>query len=213
MRVALPDITLQEAIKQVKNGIRMWRTGAPYLDQGDTPHCVGYGFTHGMNAAPVGRTLGSVFAEKIYARALQLDEFPGEEDSGTSVRAGAKALLEQNLGCEYRWGIFPDGSPDFDAIQIALLVKGVVVVGTSWMTKMFYPDPKGLLSVTGSDEGGHCYAITGIDMKKKRYRIRNSWGHDWGIAGSAWIEIDAMHLLLSNEGEACIILDKPAVKK
>lgn len=35
--------------------------------------------------------------------------------------------------------------------------------------------------------GGHAVVITGYDQQKKRFKLRNSWGPDWGDSGYFWL--------------------------
>jgi len=38
--------------------------------------------------------------------------------------------------------------------------------------------------------GGHCIVLCGYDMNKKMFKIRNSWGANWGQHGYFWASFD-----------------------
>ncbi len=98
----------------------------------------------------------------IYKRAQQLDIWPGENYSGTSVLGGAKAVkeLKNNVGesyiSEYRWAFGIE-----DLIR-ALAYQGPVVLGLNWYAGMFNSDTAGWLRVTGALVGGHCLLALGV---------------------------------------------------
>jgi C1A family cysteine protease len=52
--------------------------------------------------------------------------------------------------------------------------------------------------------GGHAYVINGIDIDKKLFRIKNSWGQRWGKNGFAFISFTDMEKLIRENGEICI---------
>jgi C1A family cysteine protease len=52
---------------------------------------------------------------------------------------------------------------------------------------------KGVLDVPKPDEkllGGHCVVAVGYSDEKKAFKIRNSWGADWGLKGYFWMSYD-----------------------
>ena len=65
------------------------------LDQGSEGACVGFGWTGFLNAKPVTHEFDNDTGFEVYHRAQQIDEWPGEDYSGTSVRAGAKVMVER----------------------------------------------------------------------------------------------------------------------
>jgi hypothetical protein len=159
---------------------RTWRLDFR-VDQGQTPTCVGHGWIHDSNAAPYLHSHTHEAALAIYARAQQLDEWPGEDYEGTSVIAGVKAMRERGWVKSYRW-----------AATLADLLQyvsnhGPVVVGTNWYSGMSKPDSKGYLHPTGQLLGGHCYLIRGVSPTYQRVKMTNSWGQTWGLSGDAWI--------------------------
>jgi hypothetical protein len=184
---------------------RSWYDLGWWGDQGARPYCVGYSWAHFIEDSPQthpdpGKSAW-VQPDEIYHAAQLIDEWPGENYDGTSVRAGAKYLHQAGYIKEYRWA--------FDPTTVAhnVLEVGPVVVGTNWYSSMFNPDPKGRLSLTGSVVGGHAYLINGYNRKTKLFRIKNSWGRAWGVNGRALLHFDDLAQLLAEDGEACMAVE------
>ena len=179
---------------------RFWDDNGWWGDQGRTPHCVGYAWAHWLEDGPIGQPgiAPIINPQLIYEQAQKLDEWPGENYSGTSVRGGVKSLQRNGKIKNYYWGF------DVNSLINAVLYYGPVVVGTYWYRGMFYPDRLGFISPTGGIMGGHAYVINGVDTKKGYFRLKNSWGRKWGIKGSAYININHMSTLISQYGEVCI---------
>ncbi len=179
---------------------RFWDDNGWWGDQGRTPHCVGYAWAHWLEDGPVGQSgMAPVIQPQIiYEQAQKLDEWPGENYNGTSVRGGVKALQRAGKIQNYYWGF------DLNSLVNAVLYYGPVVVGTYWYRGMFYPNRQGYISPTGQIMGGHAYVINGVDTKKQYVRIKNSWGRRWGINGSAYMSFTNMSNLIRQFGEVCI---------
>lgn len=156
---------------------RYWRCG-PVLDQGSTPHCVAYAWSQFIRSAPFMSILPLEYEQNLYARAQILDEFPGEDYDGTSVRGGVKAVQEQGRVSEYLW------SNDADEVRRYVLSRGPIVAGTDWFEEMFFPElNKGYLVPDGPLVGGHAWLIVGFSEKRRAFRMLNSWGTSWGTKG------------------------------
>lgn len=194
----------------------------PRIDQLQTPRCVGASRTHDLAASPEnvrqedGRQLDFAFASKLYAVAQTLDEWAGENYEGTSVLAGLKAAAQLGLIGEYRWGF------SLDDVVLSVGHLGTVIAGTWWKSRMFRPQPSGLLVVDGSNEGGHAYCLRGVavtrDLQRRwlkggagafrpnpLFRVTNTWGLDWGVRGDAFIWADDMWGLLREDGESSVV--------
>lgn len=189
------------ALRMYLRPSQMWTAG-PITNQGRFPHCVGHAWRQMLEASPVRRgqrTLPS--PEDIYRRAQRVDEWPGEDYDGTSVRAGAKVLQEMGLIKEYRW------ASDIETARRYVLSRGPLVVGTEWYEGMSLPAfSKGdaYLTPVGENMGGHAYVIIGYSHSRRAFRMINSWGTRWGENGRAWIDYDVMNeLLFHMNGEAC----------
>lgn len=179
-----------------------WR-GYTVLDQGSEGACVGFGWSHELIARPmVVAHVDDTFATLVYHEARTLDEWPGEDYSGTSVLAGAKAVQARGHMKAYRWGF------SLNDLIAALGYAGPVVLGLNWYTGMMNTDVEGAIKPTGQVEGGHCICAMGISVAKRRIRLVNSWGASWGEGGHCWVSYDDMERLIHEQGEQCIPVDR-----
>lgn len=196
-----------------------WSCSA-YNDQGYEGACVGFAWSHELTARPKVIPTDNAFALRVYRRAQQIDPWPGEDYSGTSVLAGVKAVQEilndydKPLIQEYRWAF---------GIQDVLRVlgyQGPVVLGIDWYNDMYTPNEKHFIKPTGELVGGHAILANGVkivkldstkprtwenlDQDKSFVRLHNSWGTGYGLGGDAFITVRDLDSLLKNSGEACI---------
>jgi hypothetical protein len=152
--------------------------------------------------------LSQRFADALYNRAQQLDEWPGESYEGTSGLGGAKACCERGYYDEYRWAFGAD-----DAMQ-AISHYGPVVAGIPWLEAMFEPHPSGLLEVDGAEAGGHEILARGHLLRARLkgegsaplhvVRLRNSWGTGWGAAGDCYMRAEDFDRLLKMGGDVVV---------
>lgn len=197
-----------------------WRCEV-FNDQGREGACVGFAWSHELSARPRVYVANEQFALQIYYRAQQIDEWWGESYEGTSVLAGAKAVMERRgannkpLIGAYRWAF---------GIEEACRVigrKGPVVLGVNWYYGMWDTNSAGFITPTGSVQGGHAILANGIkcvwkdplstdrtfsnlDTQRSYVKLHNSWGPSWGVNGGAFITVDHLDYLLRDYGEACI---------
>lgn len=170
---------------------RSWRTGA-ILNQGlitcplaDTEHpfcreqgfCVGMGIRGFLSADPMRTSVGPSGLD-FYHAAQDLDEWPGIDYSGTSVRGGMKVLQKQGRVLTYAVPATPSEAANW------LLKHGTLVAGIDWTDSMFYPDRNGFIAPSGDIIGGHCLLVSLIDSRSRFpdewiYGGPNSWGRGW----------------------------------
>lgn len=192
-----PIRTLLNTI-ELKQRSYTWKAG-PQLDQGQEGACVGFSWSGELGASPkMVKGIDNAFAINIYNRARQLDEWEGEDYSGSSVLGGAKAVAEAGYMTEYRWAL---GLQD---VVDTIGHFGPVVLGINWYEGMMTPDDKAYIHVTGDAVGGHAILARGVNFKQRRVTLRNSWGSDWGANGGCHISFDDLDRLLHEEGEACV---------
>jgi hypothetical protein len=180
--------------------------------------CVGFSTTHYVMDGPVTNKLDNPFgfAMDLYSEAQKNDEWPGEDYEGTSVRGAAKVLLDQGRISRYLWG------KDLQSLIDALMMPkeqggGPAVIGSNWYYSMFQADKTGVISIGNSTEndiaGGHAYVINAISisrgayLKKRYFRIKNSWDKTWALNGRAWISFEDVERLIHEDGEVMIALE------
>lgn len=175
-----------------------WQVGVS-LDQGNEGACVGFGWAHELAARPkVHPLMTNESARMLYHEAQQLDAWPGDSYEGTSVIAGAKAVMSHGWLHEYRWA--------FSENDLALAVgyRGPVVLGVNWYSGMddLQADSAGRLwaPVTGFVRGGHCFITHGYSVPLNAYKCWNSWG----APSEFYITASDMARLLADQGEACV---------
>lgn len=204
-----------------KREFRYWNAMRWWGDQGGTSMCVAYSWAHWSERPQNNQTTpwqsqgGHVYDRNLrkyvyrgtppqidldagYKWMQQNDYWAGEDYDGTSVRAGAKYMQNLGLVSNYYWAY------DIPTIAKTILEKGPVVVGTDWTMDMFVTDSDRFIHPTGEPAGGHAYLLDGVSMRNRFFRIKNSWGRNWGFKGFAKISFDNMSKLMENHGEACL---------
>ncbi|MGI8426228.1 MAG: hypothetical protein ACR2M4_06450 [Actinomycetota bacterium] len=184
-------------------------SGFQGLDQGRSGSCVGFGWAHELAARPakVPGMTNQFAKEKIYWQAQKRDPWDGgsypdasPNYEGTAVIAGAQ-VVQKELGLisEYRWAF------GLNDVILALGYAGPVVLGLDWFEQMMNADSGGFIHPKGDYVGGHCILARGVDVKRKRVLLRNSWGR-WGYkdSGDCYISFDDLAFLLNRDGEACV---------
>lgn len=182
---------------------RYWDDDGWWGNQLNTPQCVGYSWAHWIEDGPVPHDgiPPIIKPYDIYYNAQKIDEWPGENYAGTSVRAAAKYLKNIGAISSYYWAF------DLNTLIKTVMELGPVVVGTNWYYNMFYPSSTGIIKASGRNAGGHAYVINGVDTKTKLFRIKNSWGKNWGDNGHAYISFTDMSKLIKENGEICIAVE------
>lgn len=192
------DFPITSIIDETKPRTRWWRHTAK-LDQGKEGACVGFAWAHELNASPIEVSgMDDAFAQRLYKRAQQIDEWPGEDYSGTSVLAGAKAVGELGYLDEYRWAF------GIDDVLLTLSHFGPVILGVNWYSGMYTPDGNQYIRPSGYLAGGHAIMAIAYSHEAQEIWLLNSWGRDWGWDGLCRMRVSDVVRLLNEKGEACV---------
>ncbi len=176
---------------------KVWEHGT-ILDQGYEGSCVGHGWLAWENCKPRGYPVQQdhTYAVAWYERAQELDEWPGTDYAGTSVRAGAKVAQERGFLDNYVW------ASSLDEIDAWLLTQGPVVIGAKWLNSMDYYRGGPLTVDIGSGvRGGHCFLLYGKGPEGN-YKFQNSWGYGYAEEGCFRLTSDSLQRLISIGGFA-----------
>ncbi len=180
-----------------------WR-GQVVLDQGTEGSCVGHAFAHRLIHRPMERPgIKHVDAVRYYEVAKTIDPWPGEEYEGTSILAGAKAVIKEGLATNFCW------AHTLEDLILGVGYHGPAVMGTWWWSTMNTPAVNGAIVPGGRRLGGHAYLLHGVNLKQKIFFGTNSWGRNWGVKGYFTISFADAERLLLDQGEACFLHEVP----
>lgn len=200
----LMGAVLQDALPRELPEYRYWLNG-PILNQGNENSCVGYTCAQWAQTSPIRTRLPANHGSVIYRRALQIDEFHGEQDTGTSIRAGVKVLEEQGRVERYVWAY------SAEEVKQWILAFGPVIIGTEFTTGMRdVVGPGWYMNPTGNPVGGHAYLLNGYSRSRHAFRMINSWRIAWGDRGRAWLKYGDLDMLLRARGDAVGVIEKRA---
>jgi hypothetical protein len=172
------------------------------LDQDDVGACVGFSWAAELAARPIPvRGMTNASGLLFYRAAQALDGYDDNEE-GTSVLAGAKAVHNAGHIPEYRWGF------GLNDTLVAISHGGPGVFGLNWYEGMNEPDKYHEIHPTGRLLGGHAILGKGVSITRNRVRLHNSWGREWGDYGDCYISFDDLDRLLGEDGEFCIPLSR-----
>lgn len=177
-----------------------WRCPV-WLDQGREGACTGFSVAHEIAARPSVSAVDASLAQRLYRRAQQIDEWPGEAYEGSSVLAAMKAATEEGYFSQYRWAF---GIDDL----IMAVGSGPAVLGINWYEGMFDVDSSGWIHVDGEVAGGHAILCHGVSLKGRCFKLHNSWGRSWGVDGECKISFEDTERLLNEQGEACVPISR-----
>lgn len=191
---------------------KTWLSSTEHLDQGNTGTCVGHGWRNFLRCAPIQTSAVSPSAFDIYRKAVLLDPWTDNDDearlpdgdpgmdTGTTVRAGAKAMANMHrLTVGYAWAFTLAPAIEW------LLTKGPLVVGVNWYDSMFTPDGSGLVTIApgAALSGGHCFCVRGVNRSTGKVRCIQSWGNTWGHSGDFYLLFSDFERLILEDGEVC----------
>jgi hypothetical protein len=165
-----------------------WNMSNLVLDQGQEGACVGFAWAAEGHAFPK-RVPGisDQVARALYKDAQRLDEWKGEDYSGTSVNAGAKAARARGWIREWRW------TKDLEDLAVVVSRFGPAVLDVDWHEGMYGTAEaapgayRHAVRVSGRQVGRHAILCNGYNLARDEFSLHNSWGPGWGVKGRAWI--------------------------
>lgn len=189
---------------------KTWPIKSAALDQGQTGTCVAHAWCNFLRAAPIQSNAGiDELRFKLYDWAIAHDEWVDndkdtERQFGTSVRAGAEAVVHYGRMKSYLWAF------DLQSALEWVLTQGPVVLGTYWPTSFFTPDAEGIVRITprSTMAGGHAYLWRGADTKRGLALCSNSWGDEWGKSGEFYVSFRDLETLIHWDGEAATAIEQ-----
>jgi hypothetical protein len=172
------------------------------LDQGQTGHCVGFGWAGWVDAVPEVGNYQNADGHALYYECKVIDNEPWAEN-GSTVRSGALALRARGRLAAFAF------ANSLAEIDDWIDHQGTVVLGSTWTHDMFNPDANGYIAPTGGVAGGHCYLMLDRLEKEDAYLFQNSWGEGWGLDGRFKMKRADVASLLADQGEACCTAELP----
>lgn len=206
----LEDVNPQA--KELRPAYKMYPISIRY-NQGVEGACVGMGtagwasaYTYRNQLAPNHKYL----AFNIYHEAQRIDEWPGEDYDGTSVRAGLEVGRTEGFPLdgnqqrlwveEYRW------ATQVSDILDHLAFVGPVVLGMDWYSNFDRPQKHAFGDSQrqnffigegdlGHVRGGHCIICMGYYRNRSGdewVRLQNSWGWSYPLV---WMPVSTVQTL------------------
>lgn len=194
---------------------KTWVINGKSLDQGPTSTCVGHAWKNFLRSKPIMTDKSGPSQYSIYRRACQLDPWPDNDHealmadgdpgmaAGTSVRAGAKVLVEATRIEAYMWAF------GLEDVVNWVLTQGPVVIGSNWYGSMMDTDKDGMVYILPGSAvvGGHAYLLRGVNTNTALATFENSWGDNWGKHGMFYMPFETLSRLLAEQGEACAAVE------
>ena len=187
-----------------------WRN-TEWYNQRSEGACVGFALGHELNARPaeIKNIREDWLVKRVYWEAQKIDpwaggSYPGASPvyEGTSVLAGVKTLHKMGAFREYRWAF------NLEDIIMGVGYNGPAVIGVNWYEGMFTPDREGFIRPSGYLGGGHAILVRAVNVKKRIFTLRNSWGRKWGVEGDCYITFDDLDLLMKQRGECVFVIGR-----
>lgn len=189
---------------------KTWKIKPTALDQGDTGTCVAHAWCNFLRAAPIESNAGiDGLRWSLYDYAIAHDQWidndhDTDRQMGTSVRAGAEAVMHFGRLKSYLWAFSLQPAVEW------VLTMGPVVLGTEWYSSMMMPNADGIVTITQRARilGGHAYLWRGVDTKKALALCSNSWSDEWGKSGDFYLPLRDIERLIREDGECATAIEQ-----
>ncbi len=210
-------LQLPRTVESIERTLRLPYDYRPRYDQGSEGACVGFALSWAMSI--LNRRFYDAFA--LYKEAQRVDGWPGEDYSGTSVRAGCDVLRDRGHKVLHRHAHTHDWDPahgiienrwcsSIDQVRTCIADGVPVVIGSNWYESMGRPVKRGREwwmpdGDLGRVRGGHAWCVYGASDRRQAFRMTNSWGMDYPLT---LVPYSLMERLMNEDGEATVISDR-----
>jgi len=173
---------------------RYWNASGWWGDQLLTSKCTSYSALHWVEDGPVTHEGNApvIDPHELYILIQSFDPWKFPHD-GSTIRATAKALQHLGYAGSYYW------TNSLQEMIDCLLHVGPLIIGIDWYEGMSEPNEKGIGSRSGAMEGGHAIKVDGVDTKTRLFRLKNSWGREYGRKGFVYLPFDDMEVLIKDQ--------------
>jgi len=158
------------------------------LDQGSTPQCVAYAASTIKGWQDYDESLRFWnFDEGRFFVQIDGDENGAYiRDAFVRLRNYGYPVVTVNEAAKHKVASWYYVDKSVAKLKAAIYDVGPVIIGTDWFNSWFRPNSAGVLPAPDYRVGGHALVIYGWD-DAKGFRLRNSWGTDWGLSGDAFL--------------------------
>lgn len=181
---------------------RRWENPQPTLDQGNTNHCVGFSGANWGNTEPVFQVYDNQDGHDLYYECKVVEGEPRQEN-GAYIRSIGEVLKARQRLSIYAF------AESLEETILWVQTKGPAIFGTWWLSDMFSPNESGIVTATGSKEGGHAYLCNGFDAINQMFLFENSWGDSFGVNGSFAMSVADARKLYQDQGEILVAVELP----
>lgn len=205
LRYLVAPPTARATPKSVKHARRV-----PVFNQGNLGSCTVNTLLGALGTAPYYDTLPAdlkrqlaspnvqtEMVQPIYREVTRRDPFTGAwepDDTGSDGLTNAKVAKDRGWISGYQHAT--SLAACHEAIQ-----RGPIMVGTMWFNGMFYPDSRGVVTLTGAGVGGHQYVGDEYDLTNDLWWFTNSWSESWGQRGRFAMSSATFQNLLNQQGD------------
>ena len=209
-------VMLNRTVGEVEKVLTLIKSYRRDYDQGVEGACVGFSSSWMMSLL----NRRKYHASWLYREAQKIDEWPGEDYDGTSVRAAMDVLRLQGHRRVYDQKVRePDPKEGIDRNRWATTVDEVrgniaagtpVVLGVNWYSDFDEPERKWREYWIGEGDlgqvrGGHAICCYGASDRRQAVKLVNSWGMGYP---TVWLPYETLGRLINEDGEAALVADR-----